>query len=242
MRFNNLRRLGIGIKELKTLYNKIIEIATENNILPKIAMDKLLYDLKDYDYILRFKKTLEKMEQELSHLNIEIEQQRRIISSQSHIGTFLQNLLGMGLTEQDILEINSILLRGGFDFDHNNNTVNKQSLISDLTKYQNIKTVTNQLELKNKKLSKTIIELEKQKKIVENYVNLLLTIIYNLGDLQLLLKKVNILLGKPKIILIINLFYNSFLQDTKEKLQKHNDSSKAKNYKHKDKGKKRKKS
>ena len=45
-------------------------------------MDKLLDDLKDYDYILRFKNTLEKMEQELSHLNIEIENQRRIIASQ----------------------------------------------------------------------------------------------------------------------------------------------------------------
>ena len=222
MRFNNLRRLGIGIKELKTLYNKIIEIATENNILPKIAMDKLLYDLKDYDYILRFKKTLEKMEQELSHLNIEIEQQRRIISSQSHIGTFLQNLLGMGLTEQDILEINSILLRGGFDFDHNNNTVNKQSLISDLTKYQNIKTVTNQLELKNKKLSKTIIESEHQKKILENYFNLILAIIYNMGDLQSLLKKVNIALESPKILLIYFSYYDSNKKDNNKDFKDNN--------------------
>ena len=102
--------MGIGIKELKTLYNKITEIATENNIPPKIAMDKLLDDLKDYDYILGFKNTLEKMEQELSNLNIEIENKRRIISSQPYIGSLLQSLLGMGLTEQDILEINSILL------------------------------------------------------------------------------------------------------------------------------------
>jgi hypothetical protein len=237
--------MGIGIKELRTLYNKITEIATENNILPKIAMDKLLDDLKDYDYILRFKNTLEKMEQELSHLNIEIEQQRRIISAQSHIGALLQSLLGMGLTEKDILEINSILLRGGFDFDqynNNNNNINKQSLLSDLTEYQNIKLVTNQLELKNNKLSKTIVEIENQKKIIENYVNLLLIIIYNLEDLQLLFKKVNILLEKPKIILIINLFYNSFLKGTKEKLQKYNDSSKDKNHKHKDKKRKRQKS
>src|SRR5918995_487807 len=77
-----LKNMGIGIKELKTLYNKITEIATENNISPNIAMDKLLDDLKDYDYILGFKNTLEKMEQELSNLNIEIENQRRILASQ----------------------------------------------------------------------------------------------------------------------------------------------------------------
>ena len=70
-----LKNMDIGINELQTLYNKITEIATENNIPPKIAMDKLLDDLKDYNYILRFKNTLEKMEPELSGLNIEIENQ-----------------------------------------------------------------------------------------------------------------------------------------------------------------------
>jgi hypothetical protein len=203
-----LKNMGIGIKELKTLYNKITEIATENNISPNIAMDKLLDDLKDYDYILRFKNTLEKMEQELSNLSIKIENQRRISSAQLYVGSFLQSLLGMGLTEQDILEINSILLSGGFDFDHNNNNddnntiINKQSLIADLTKYRNIKLVTKELDLKNKKLSKTIIDIEYQKKILENYLNLLLSIIYNLGDLKSLLKKINIALEYPKILLI----------------------------------------
>ena len=101
-KIQQLEEIGIGIKELKTIYNKITEIATENNIPPNIAMDKLLDDLKDYDYILRFKNTLEKMEQELSRLNIEIENKRRIISAQLYVGSFLQSLLGMGLTEQDI--------------------------------------------------------------------------------------------------------------------------------------------
>jgi hypothetical protein len=224
-----LKNMGIGIKELKTLYNKITEIATENNISPNIAMDKLLDDLKDYDYILGFKNTLEKMEQELSNLNIEIENQRRILASQPYTGSLLQSLLGTGLTEQDILEINSIL-SGGFDFEHDNNNniiVNKQSLIDDLKKYRIIKLVTKELELKNKKLSKTIIESEHQKKILENYLNLLLEIFYNLGDLQSLLKKVNILLENPKIILIIYLLY-SFFKDDKRYSKDYDDSYKEK--------------
>jgi hypothetical protein len=124
----------------------------------------------------------------------------------------------MGLTEQDILEINSILLSGGFNFDHNNNNddnnpiINKQSLIADLTKYRNIKLVTRELDLKNKKLSKTITDIEYQKKILENYLNLLLSIIYNLGDLKSLLKKINIALEYPKILLIY-LSTNSNKQD-----------------------------
>ena len=44
------------------------------------------------------------------------------------------------------------------------------------------------------------------------------------------------------MILVINLFYNSFLKDIKEKSQKYDDSSKDKNYKDKDRNKQRKKS
>ena len=204
-----LKNMDIGINELQTLHNKITEIATENNITSKIVMDKLLDDLKDYNYILGFKNTLETTEREHSSLKIEIEANRRIMSSQTHVGSLVQNILGMGLTEQDILEIHSILLNGGFDFDNDNNNnsnsnnnINKQSLIADLTRYRNIKLVTKELGLKNKKLSKNILDLEHQKKILENYINLLLAIIFNLGDLHSLLKKVNIALEYPKILLI----------------------------------------
>jgi hypothetical protein len=226
-KIQQLEEKGIGIKELKTIYNKITEIATENNIPPNIAMDKLLDDLKDYDYILRFKNTLEKMEQELTRLNIEIENQRRINSAQLYVGSFLQNLLGMGLTEQDILEINSILSSSGFDFDVNTSNnkiiINKQSLIANLTKYRNIKLVTNELDLKNKKISKTIADLESQKIILENYINLLFAIIYNLGDLNSLLKKVNIALEYPKIILLlIHLSFDSNKEDNNKDFKDNN--------------------
>lgn len=224
-KIQQLEKLEIGIKELKTLYGKITEIATENKISPKEVMDKLLNDLEDYDYILRFKNTLEKMEQELAHLNIERENQRRILASQPYTGSLLQSLLVMGLTEQDILEINSILLGGGFGFDYyNNNNINKQSLIADLKRYRNIKLVTKELELKNEKLSKTIIESEHQKKILENDLNLLLTIIYNVGDLQLFLKKMNIALENPKSILLY-LFFISFSKDGEKDFKNDNDSS-----------------
>ena len=221
-----LKNMDIGINELQTLYNKITEIATENNIPPKIAMDKLLDDLKDYNYILRFKNTLEKMEPELSGLKREIEANRIIISSQTHVGSLVQNILGMGLTEHDILEINSILLNGGFDFDNgnnnSNNNINKQSLLADLTRYRNIKLVTKELGLKNKKLSKNILDLEHQKKILENYVNLILAIIFNLGDLHSLLKKINIALEYPKILLI----YLSFGSNKEDSNKDFKDTSK----------------
>lgn len=168
--------------------------------------------------ILRFKKTLEKMEQEVSHLDLEIEQQRRIISSQSNIGAFFQSLLGMGLTEINILEINSILLRGGFDFDHNNNNRNKQALISDLTKYQNIKLVIKSSKQKQIQLTNNIKELENQKIVLQNHINILFFMFYSLVDFYTVFKKVNVLHENSKIISIIILLSFIF-KDNKKTLQ-----------------------
>ena len=170
------------------------------------------------------------MEPELSSLKIEIEANRRIISSQTHVGSLMQNILGMGLTEQDILEIHSILLYGGFDFhndnnnNNSNNNINKQSLITDLTKYRNIKLVTKELGLKNKKLSKNILDLEHQKKTLENYVNIILAILFNLWDLHSLLKKLNIALKYPKILLI----YLSFDSNKEDNNRDFNDNNASK--------------
>ena len=115
---------------------------------------------------------------------------------------------------------------GVLDFDNNNNNnssnnINKQSLIADLTKYRNIKLVTKELGLKNKKLSKNILDLEHQKKILENYVNLILAIIFNLGDLYSLLKKVNIALEYPKILLIY-LSFDSNKEDNNKDFKDNN--------------------
>ena len=102
-----------------------------------------------------------------------------------------------------------------------NNNINKQSLLADLTKYRNIKLVTKELGLKNKKLSKNILDLEHQKKILENYVNLILAIIFNLGDLHSLLKKINIALEYPKILLIY-LSFDSNKEDNNKDFKDNN--------------------
>jgi hypothetical protein len=215
-----LENMGIGIKELKTLYNKITEIATENNIPSKTAMEKLLDDLKDYEYLLGFKNNIEILKQEYSSLNREIERQRMIISSQPYIGGTLQTLLGMGISEHDIIEINSILLSIGVDYDYDNNNkiiLNKKSLKSDLTNYRNLKFVLRDYELKRNKLSSEITTLENQKENLQYYINfLILMMVYLFRDLELSIKKAGIALEDPKnlkIILIIWLLHSSVLKD-----------------------------
>jgi hypothetical protein len=157
---------------------------------------------------------------------MEIENKRRIMSVQLYAGSLLQSLLGMGLTEQDIREFYLILLSGGFDFDvnaaSNNIIINKKLLIEELTKYRNIKLVTRELELNNKKIAKTITDLESQKTILENYINLLLGIMYNLVDLKSLLKKVNIALEYPKILVLICIASDSNKEDSDKDFKDNN--------------------
>ncbi len=124
----------------------------------------------------------------------------------------------MGLSETDVLEINSILSSYGFDYDNiNKDILNKQSLITDLSIYRNIKLSIRENEIKKSELSSKITELENQKMNLQYYLNFLIMIVYKFGDLQLLIKKAS--LEKPQIIFIY-LLYNSLINEDKICLKK----------------------
>ena len=107
-----LENIGMGFKELKTIYETIIEISKANNINPKEAIEKFFNDLNEYDDIISFKKKVEDLKKEVATLNTQIANNRIILSSQQHIGTILQELLRIGILENDIEDINSILVTG----------------------------------------------------------------------------------------------------------------------------------
>ena len=131
----------------------------------------------------------------------------------------------MGLSETDVLEINSILSSYGFDYDNiNKDILNKQSLITDLYKYRNIKLVIREYEIKKGELSSRITELENQKANLQYYLNFLIMIAYKFGDLQLLIKKAS--LEKPQIIFIC-LLYNSLINEDKNLSEKNDDPNKV---------------
>jgi hypothetical protein len=136
---------------------------------------------------------------------MQIANNRITLTSQQHIGIILQDLLKIGISERDIADINSILLLGGFDYynDNSNNTIiNKQSLVSELTKYRNMKLVVKSLEQKQIQQTNNIKELENQKIVLENYINFIFILLSNLKEIQIFLKKANIALEYPKIVLL----------------------------------------
>ena len=220
-----LESMGFSLKEFKIMYNKINEIALEHNIDYGITVEKFLNDLDNYDDYLTLKDKVESLNQEFSRLNTQITNQRKNIYAQQNIGSALQNLLKMGLSETDVLEINSILSSYGFDYDNiNKDILNKQSLITDLSIYKNIKLAIREYERKKGELSSKITELENQKTNVQYYLNFLIMIAYKFGDLQLLIKKAS--LEKPQIIFIC-LLYNSLINEDKNLSEKNDDPNKV---------------
>jgi len=230
-----LENIGFGIKELKIIYNTIIEIAKENKINPKEAGEKFFSDMDDYDNVVGFNKKVEELRKESSNLNMQIATNRSLLSSQPYIATILQNLLSIGLSEKDIADINSILLLGGFDYYNNNSNniiINKQSLISELMKYRKIQLVTKSLEQKQTQLTSNITELENQKIVVQSCISILLSMLYNLVDSHKILKKANVFHENPKVLIIYLLY--SFFKDNKRYSKDYDDSYKEKSDNNKD--------
>ena len=103
-----LENIGMGFKELKTIYQTIIEISKTNNISPKEAIEKFFNDLNEYyDDVVSFKKKVEDLKKEAATLNTQITNNRVTLLSQQQIGTTLQKLFHNGILENDIEEINS---------------------------------------------------------------------------------------------------------------------------------------
>jgi hypothetical protein len=219
-----LESMGFGLKEFKIMYDKIKEIANEHNFDYGITVEKFLNDLDNYDDYSTFKNKLEILKQEISILNTQISNQRVIIYAQQNIGSAFQNLLKMGLSENDVLEINSIVSSYGFDYYNiNKDILNKQSLITDLYAYRNIKLAIRENEIKKSELSSKITELENQKMNLQYYLNFLIMIVYKFGDLHLLIKKAS--LEKPQMIFIC-LLYNLINED-KNLSEKNDDPNKV---------------
>ena len=219
-----LENIGMGLKELKTIYKTIIEISKANNISPKEAIEQFFTVLDEYDNIISFKKKAKDLRHEIATLTIQINSNRITLMSQQHMGGIFQNLLKKGLSEKDIENIDSILELGEFEYydnDNNKTVFNKQSLIDELVNYRNIKLLIQSLEQKQIHLANNIKEFENQKTILENYIHYLFILLSNLKENQVILNKVKIALENPNPLL---LFFIPLSKDDEKDFKEDSDS------------------
>jgi hypothetical protein len=104
--YNELADLGFRSSELRTLLDKIINIAKANDIDPWSAVKKLFKDIEtQYNTKLGFEPQIENLKIELQSLNDKREKELQRLKSQPFVVPVLIGLLQRGLDEQDILKV-----------------------------------------------------------------------------------------------------------------------------------------
>ncbi len=108
--YHQLETMKFGLKELKQLWNTILEITEANNISYEEAVSKFIKDIeKNYDDKLGFEKKVKEMKDELALLNNKVINCRTIIQSQPSIGPALSSILQKGTIEQNIIDIHYLI-------------------------------------------------------------------------------------------------------------------------------------
>ena len=104
--YNELADVGFGSSELRTLLDKIINIAKANDIDPWSAVKKLFKDIEtQYNTKLGFEPQIENLKIELQSLNDKREKELQRLKAQPFVVPVLIGLLQRGLDEQDILKV-----------------------------------------------------------------------------------------------------------------------------------------
>jgi hypothetical protein len=183
--YTHLEGMGFGLKELKQLWYTIREIAEANNFPPKEAVSKFLKDIDEqYDNKLGFEFKVKEKEEELAQLKNKINYNRLMFRLEPSIGPTISNLFQKGMTEQDIIGISQLVqlctnntdssLASGHNYkiENKNNTMedskkrreNWKSLIDDLKRYGEIRSVIKEEQVKRDMIKKEIDGLDSKKR------------------------------------------------------------------------------
>ncbi|HZD82868.1 MAG TPA: hypothetical protein VE076_08330 [Nitrososphaeraceae archaeon] len=182
--YDELQAMGFGLKELKLLRNTINETTYANNIPADQAQQKFYKDIEEhYDDKLGFELQLNKLQSEISTVNMNLNVSRTALLAQPLVGPSLQRLFSKGILEQDIIELANFLFErsNGADGDGGSGSTNidKQPLMRGLQVHGGgIKsTIIQELNQQVDKLRNQIDELQRQKQGLDEQNQKMLSVI-----------------------------------------------------------------
>ena len=109
--YNELFKIGFGLKELKQLYSTILEIGLANKIKLDEAVSKFLKDIENqYDNKLGLETTINNLQSEKEKLEDEVPQYQWYLQLQGIVGPTIIHLNSNGITNEDIININQIVI------------------------------------------------------------------------------------------------------------------------------------
>jgi hypothetical protein len=104
--YNQLAEMGFGSSQLKTLLNKVIDVAISNGINYCLAVSKFIEDIDtQYNSKVGFELQIDKLKSEIQNLGKEREKELQRVKAQYFIGPVITGLLQRGLTEPDIMKV-----------------------------------------------------------------------------------------------------------------------------------------
>jgi len=140
--FRQLRDMGFGLKQLKLLFYTAKEVAAENK-----AVQKFLEDIeKNYDTILGYDSTLERIKSDIEKTNRELVTLRSELGFNKEAVRVVTGLLSIGFTYQQMLNLADLTWFLQFI------NVNLQSLQADVNKYGSFKKALEVLDQKSRNL------------------------------------------------------------------------------------------
>jgi hypothetical protein len=197
--YRELEGMKFGLKEIKQLWNSILEIAEANGISHLEAVSKFLKDMEEqYDDKLGFEAKIKEKRGELALVNRELSISRQILSFTPLIGPSLSNLFQKGIGEQDIVGMSQLVetCTSNKDFsssgtgpqkedrakdkgkDTNNGNIitsrseNWKILAGELKKYGNIRSAIREQQENQDRLQKEVNHLTKQKQDASAYLQI----------------------------------------------------------------------
>jgi hypothetical protein len=109
--YNELANIGVGPKELRVLYNLIVNITNSNGIDYWLAAGKFFNDIgTQYDPKLGFESKIEELKSKSEILRDEREKDMQRLKNQHIVGPIVTQLLIVGLTQNDILTMAKLYL------------------------------------------------------------------------------------------------------------------------------------
>ena len=108
--FEELQKLGLGLKELKRLLSTLVEISTANSLPDNEALSKFLNDVeKQYDNKLGFESTIKSLKTEKEKLQEEVPEYKYYLQLQGIVSHHIFHLNNSGVTNEDIINIYNLV-------------------------------------------------------------------------------------------------------------------------------------
>ncbi|WP_458743477.1 hypothetical protein [Candidatus Nitrosocosmicus sp. T] len=109
--YNELLKIGFGLKELKQLHGTIVEVSLANKMKIDEAVSKFLKDIENqYDNKLGLETTINNLKYEKKKLEDEVPQYQWYLQLQGTVAPIIVHLNSNGVTNEDIISINQLVI------------------------------------------------------------------------------------------------------------------------------------